>query len=247
MAAVTLATIILIAASPLLLLLWRKPKGVNWVQLSNIGQTYGGASAILAALALLGVSVSLLLQARQNRADRVQDARDRQFQFLNLVLEKPNDYAPMLMGVWPAKTGEELRTLLFVNLWTSMLRSMFETKTITETEVRSELQAIYATTYGRTWYDMARSRHISEHATSKAERNFTFMIHDEYRKAVPAGRSIENVAPGIVKEDGNAWWKMLLAAMAVTCAGMLLGSRMRNLKLFREILTKPRRPGSRSR
>jgi hypothetical protein len=56
----------LIAASPLALgLLDRQSR--DWERLSWLGQTYGAASALLAVLALIGVAVSLTMQAREGR------------------------------------------------------------------------------------------------------------------------------------------------------------------------------------
>lgn len=44
-------------------------------RLSQIGDTYGAAGAVLAALSLAGIAVSLLLQARQAKATSEQTAR----------------------------------------------------------------------------------------------------------------------------------------------------------------------------
>jgi hypothetical protein len=54
-----------ILLSPLLLRQIAKLGGVDWAKLSNIGQTYGAASAILSALAVGGVAISLFLQANR--------------------------------------------------------------------------------------------------------------------------------------------------------------------------------------
>jgi len=59
----------LVAVSPFALNLL-SPNATDWTQLSLIGQTYGAASALLAVIALLGVAVSLLMQAREARASR---------------------------------------------------------------------------------------------------------------------------------------------------------------------------------
>jgi hypothetical protein len=55
----------LILLSPLALSWLDTLAGVNWSRLSEIGQTYGAASAILATLAFGGVAVSVFLQAQQ--------------------------------------------------------------------------------------------------------------------------------------------------------------------------------------
>ena len=47
----------------------------NWVLLGNIGQAYGGVSALISAIALVGVVGSLLIQARQHSLDRLMQLR----------------------------------------------------------------------------------------------------------------------------------------------------------------------------
>ncbi|MQA26846.1 MAG: hypothetical protein GEU94_15610 [Micromonosporaceae bacterium] len=60
-----LATVaaIMVLLSPLALPLLGDDGGTDWSLLSNIGQTYGAVSALLAALALGGVVGSLVLQS----------------------------------------------------------------------------------------------------------------------------------------------------------------------------------------
>ena len=55
----------LVLISPLYLRQLSQLRGIDWTKLSNVGQTYGAASAILSAVALVGISLSLLVQARQ--------------------------------------------------------------------------------------------------------------------------------------------------------------------------------------
>ncbi len=54
----------LVILSPFALRVLATSFGLNWSNLSNIGQTYGAVSALITALALGGVVVSLLYQAR---------------------------------------------------------------------------------------------------------------------------------------------------------------------------------------
>jgi uncharacterized membrane protein (Fun14 family) len=76
--AVYLAVILIVAfilslvlLSPVLLRQLGRISGIDWARLSNIGQTYGAASAVLSAIALIGISLSLLVQARQARDERI--------------------------------------------------------------------------------------------------------------------------------------------------------------------------------
>src|SRR5215469_12947531 len=69
--AIAVATAWLVLISPLLLRQIARIHGVNWTMLGNVGQTYGAASALLSAIALIGVSASLVIQGRQARNERL--------------------------------------------------------------------------------------------------------------------------------------------------------------------------------
>jgi hypothetical protein len=51
--------------SPLLLAIADALLTVDWARLSEIGQSYTGVSALLSAVALVGVTISIRLQAKQ--------------------------------------------------------------------------------------------------------------------------------------------------------------------------------------
>ncbi|MET7332622.1 DUF6082 family protein [Nonomuraea sp. NPDC005650] len=74
--------------SPLLLDLL-VPAGSRWQQLSDIGQTYGAASAVLSAFALVAIGLSLFLQAREMRFSRQDAERSHHFQLMQLLIENP--------------------------------------------------------------------------------------------------------------------------------------------------------------
>lgn len=79
----------LVAASPLALKSLGSIRGLNWVQLSYIGQTYGAASALLTGLALIGVSSSIILQARAVNASREQSSREHHARLVEMALKDP--------------------------------------------------------------------------------------------------------------------------------------------------------------
>src|ERR1700683_629862 len=79
-----LATVVVVAAAVLLVAVTTSPFAVtwlglgkhdNWLHLSQVGQSYGAASAAMAALALCVVSISAVIQARQARVTQVFAAR----------------------------------------------------------------------------------------------------------------------------------------------------------------------------
>jgi uncharacterized membrane protein len=62
---------------------------INWIQLSYVGQTYGAISALLAAIALTGVVVSIVLQIRDTRHNRLAEMRTRHYELMRMALDSP--------------------------------------------------------------------------------------------------------------------------------------------------------------
>lgn len=213
--------------SPLLLILWERPKGINWNRLGDIGQTYDGTSAVLSAIALLAVAASLVIQARQSRHERVLHSLDRQFDLLNLVLERPNLYGP-LVG-WSDTSDGKVRQRVFVSLWINMLQMRYEMNTETETEIRKELQLTFMSDFGRQWWHAEQQWWSAEHATSKAQQKFDRMLHEEYGKVI-SGDHIVDRKIGTVRrnEIGRSRWSVIAGATIGACAGLFVGSRLKS-------------------
>jgi uncharacterized membrane protein len=92
--AVTLLLIVLlavglIALSPIALGLYEGATS-EWERLSFIGQTYGAASAVLSVLALIGVVVTLRVQARETRLAREEARRAAIGDLLRMAMDDPD-------------------------------------------------------------------------------------------------------------------------------------------------------------
>jgi len=86
------ALVLVVAAvlmSPLLMV-HLSSKGLPWQQLADIGQAYGGASALLSAAALCGVVASLLFQRRQVRQELAEMDRQQHIELMRIALEHPD-------------------------------------------------------------------------------------------------------------------------------------------------------------
>ena len=81
--------IILILLSPLGLEKLSAIKGIDWIRLSDVGQTYGAASALVAGIALVGVVISIVLQMRSLAVSRIQMARAFHFDLIKFSIENP--------------------------------------------------------------------------------------------------------------------------------------------------------------
>ncbi|MGP4027010.1 DUF6082 family protein [Actinomadura sp. 3N407] len=78
----------LVGLSPVALDLFRG-NVKTWERLSFIGQTYGAASALLSAFALIGIAATLILQARDTEVNREQGRRVLHVDLLKMALENP--------------------------------------------------------------------------------------------------------------------------------------------------------------
>lgn len=77
----------LVALSPLALRALDSGDQVDWNRLSNIGETYGAVSAVVAAVALLGVLVSLVIQSRETKAARANARRAHHVELMRMAMD----------------------------------------------------------------------------------------------------------------------------------------------------------------
>ena len=87
--AIAVFVVALVALSPLALRELSSIHGVYWPQLSDIGQTYGAASALLTGLALIGVAGSIVFQVRAIRVSREQAMREQHAHLIEMALTDP--------------------------------------------------------------------------------------------------------------------------------------------------------------
>lgn len=153
------------------------------MQLSDVGQTYGAASAILAALALGGVAVSLVLQRRESKAAREQALRGLHTDLLRMSLDDPE-----FMECWGI-IGKSVdrswhRQHIYLNLIVSHWQMMWEIGALTEEHVRILARGIFRGPLGfRYWKEARDVRLVAE--KGRAARDFHAIVDDEFLRARP--------------------------------------------------------------
>ncbi|MEV4351692.1 DUF6082 family protein [Actinoplanes sp. NPDC049596] len=111
---VMVCLVVAIMSSPWLVsLVTREP--IDWRALADVGQAYGGISAILSALALCGIAASLVLQWRQARLADAATRRAQQIELVKVSLSDPDLAFPAMPGV----PRNEMRRWMVLNLWVS--------------------------------------------------------------------------------------------------------------------------------
>lgn len=188
---VLIVAIALIGLSPYGLGLFTGATG-HWERLSFIGQTYGAASALLAVLALIGVAMSLVFQARESRAMREHAIRDANTEMLKMAMEDP-DYAECWGGNLTAGDPREQRQSMYVNMILTQWEMGYETGTVGETHIRAVAARLFE---GRVpWEFWLRAREIRlKTAESRRAKRFQQMIDEEFQR-VPEPPPLPEPAP----------------------------------------------------
>lgn len=151
----------------------------DWLQLSDIGQTYGAISAILSGLALVGIIASLQYQARDSRNAHEQMMRTFQFELIKLELDDPT-----LIAATGAPWGrnipsdaDSLREFLYVQMWVSFWASIYATGGMRSSVARAlASDELFKGSAARTYWSAVGQQQL---ASSKGRYNKFFRLLDE--------------------------------------------------------------------
>lgn len=163
---------------------------INWLKLSNVGQTYGAVSALLSSFALVGIAVSLLYQSRDNQNAREQTTRNLQFELIRMAMGDPSlmtaSGAPWDLDIPPDSSS--IRQFLYVQLWVSFLGGNFTIGELPESAVRHIAgHELFRSEAGRNYW--AAVGQVQTANSSGRRKRFFHILDDEYRKAISSGIS----------------------------------------------------------
>jgi Family of unknown function (DUF6082) len=206
----------------------------DWTRLSEIGQAYGAASAILTILALSGVVLSLFLQARQAKAGSLQAVRQSHMELIRMALADPQLYLPC----WDPAELPELQDRSrhryslqgkqrhgYTNLIMNYQLMAYEIKAIYEPELRRVVAGMFQGDVARAYWSIARHVWVLASAGTRRGRRFFRIVDEEYRKATARGDplilSIEGSDPPHVVQHKPLGRSTVATAFA---CGALLGA-----------------------
>ena len=204
----------------------------NWIQLSNIGQTYGAVSALLSSLALGGVVVSLLYQARDSQNAREQTTRTLQHELIKMEMDDPALMAAMgaPWGLAIPPESASIREYLYVQMWVSFWGGNYTIGELSESAVRYlAAHELFRSRAGRNYWATIGQVQLAD---SKGRRNHFFrLLDDEYKKAISSGSPIisrvktsdsptEDLVSSAVRRNSA---QQLLTVAAATIIGALAG------------------------
>ncbi|MEV4252498.1 DUF6082 family protein [Spirillospora sp. NPDC049652] len=170
----------LVAFSPIALRAWA-PRLGDWERLSWIGQTYGAASALLAVLALIGISVSLVLQARETKATREQAVRAVHTDLLRMAMED-EVYRRAWGPYFAAGDSERQRQHMYINLIVSNWQMRWGLRDLSEQHLRATAHVLLSGEPGQRFWAEGRELRLRA-VNGRRERRFHQILDEEYQHA----------------------------------------------------------------
>ena len=178
--------IVLVAVSPLALKQIAPLGGKEWARLSNIGQTYGAASALLTGLALIGVVGSIVLQVRAAQISREQSSREHHVHLVEMALEDPVYQRCWGGGLRAHATRDSYRQQVYLNLIVSNWEKDYVLGGFPEHALRGSAGYLFRGEAARTFWADARDVRL-ELSDNRRTRRFCRILEEEYQRATTSG------------------------------------------------------------
>ena len=136
-------------------------------------------STLISSIALAGVALGLILQARQLRASRIQAARTAQIDLLKFAIDNPT----MVNELEGAEDVEGFVKGVVRNWYFSYLSMSYDNKTITKASLQKIAQTVFAAEAARKWWAEAAGS-FDEVATSRREKEFFTIVDAEFQRVI---------------------------------------------------------------
>jgi len=150
-------------------------------------------STLIASIALVGVAISLLLQARQLRTNQLQATYTAQVELIKLGLDNPS----LSAGLAGFTDTEDFVKEVSLNWHISYLAVSYEIKTMSEPNLRRMLGDLFASEDSRMWWARVGYTY-DDGATSRRGKNFFAIVNEEVRQA---SLTSESAGTGAVPPD----------------------------------------------
>jgi len=207
-AGIASACLILVFLSPLALRAIASVPGMNWAKLSNVGQTYGAVSALLAALALVGVALSVLFQSRESRHARLDAARARQSELVRLAMDNPLYFETQM----PLMASDDQKRLMsYINLELQYWAMLWEFGDLSEAELHHHLATgLFATQIGLHYWKLFGSSRLEYIGNTRRQHDFNRLVDEVYRETATSTSIDDRIHHDITKvQQGTRWPRVI--------------------------------------
>jgi hypothetical protein len=161
------------------------------LQASRVSQFYLAISASASSLALAGVAISLLYQARAGHTAREQAIRSLQQQLIKMQMDDPTLMTAM-GAPWglpiPAESAR-IRDHLYIHMWATFWAGNYAVGELNAAAVRGVASVeLFSSLTGRTYWANVRERILS---TSEGKYlRFARIVDDEYQKVIASNAPV---------------------------------------------------------
>ncbi|MEV6345963.1 DUF6082 family protein [Actinoplanes sp. NPDC051851] len=154
----------------------------DWNRLSAIGQAYGSVSAIISAVALAGVILSIALQQRQTSVMERYSLIEQHFTIMRAAMDDPD-----LMECWGTIEGVDpvqKKRHAYINTISNYWFTFWDVHKGTSSQIRANFALeIFSTEAGLEWWRIAREVRIHTDGFGK-QAEFDAIVESEYQKAL---------------------------------------------------------------
>jgi hypothetical protein len=188
-------------------------------QLQRLSDTGQAASAILSAIALMGIAGSLYFQMQQTRAAQVAAARGMRVQLLQFAIE-----SPQFLHVWGADPKRPIRDrqeTAYISMVLAYNKTSYMLGLLTDYELREYCQLIFTHKSFRDFWHGARLTYLNDHF--RDSRRFAGIVDAVYQSSLHEQPSsggpltVDSGPPGQV-------WKSGVVAASVFAVGVAVGA-----------------------
>ncbi|MBM2623796.1 hypothetical protein JIG36_50740 [Actinoplanes sp. LDG1-06] len=152
--------------------------------IADVGQAYGGASAVVACIALFVVAASILLQYRQLKEVRRDAAADFAEDLVLLAMKDPKYRQCWGSRVAPDGVDEDL--FYYCSKVIKNWARLWALDVIDEAQAREYLRSFFDSEVPRMFWEKHSEWHRRKHGRRRRE-HFRDLVNDEYLRALRAG------------------------------------------------------------
>ena len=197
-----------------------------FARLSNVDQFYGTISALASSLALVGVAISLLHQARAGHTAREQAIRSLQQQLIKMEMDDPTLMtaigAPWGLPI-PAESAR-IRDHLYIHMWATFWAGNYVVGELNAAAVRGVARAeLFSSKAGRTYWAAVRERVLSTNEGKYLR--FARIVDEEYQKVIASNVPVADpVRITNYANDSTTHRKSGLRHFALVSAALITGA-----------------------
>jgi Family of unknown function (DUF6082) len=137
-------------------------------------------ATLISSVALVGVAVGLLLQARQLRAGQLQAARSLHTELIKIGMENPSIAGAIESDFDPADGPKAA----YLNLLITSLRTSYQLNVIPKAVISFQAQRIFAAEFPRSWWAITRDNYMGPAAATKREKEFAMLVDAKFQEAM---------------------------------------------------------------